>query len=200
MLSSSFVSSLSRRLKSDAEESRKSSLTKDEDGENFGSFRQLSLASTQSFIQRRLFNTSVALTVPLFSFTLPQRASQGSTVDLANQAIFGLFALLVTMLVFTVPVLFTGVRPTVVNGRNAEGGTQGILNHLMSSTPIFNLMGADLQHKIGLDSTKCLQKTICEAHRSPRNKHYGLLALPFQIFFPWVHLNFLWQMCPIKLQ
>jgi hypothetical protein len=49
------------------------------------SLRQISLAQTQPFIQRRLFNTSVALTVPLFSFTLPQRATQGTSVDLANQ-------------------------------------------------------------------------------------------------------------------
>ena len=43
-------------------------------------------AGGDTFIRRRLFNTSIALTVPLFSFTLPSRgSSQGSTVDLANQ-------------------------------------------------------------------------------------------------------------------
>lgn len=54
-------------------------------GDGYETLRQMSLASTQSFIRRRLFNTSVALTVPLFSFTLPQRGVEGSTVDLANQ-------------------------------------------------------------------------------------------------------------------
>ncbi len=85
MLSSSLTSYLSRGLKSGLDES--DSTYPHQENDNIGSFRQLSLASTQSFIQRRLFNTSVALTVPIFSFTLPQRASQGSTVDLANQVI-----------------------------------------------------------------------------------------------------------------
>jgi len=57
--------------------------TKDTGG--YDSLRDFATAPESAFIQRRLFNTSVALTVPLFSFTLPQRASQGSTVDLANQ-------------------------------------------------------------------------------------------------------------------
>jgi len=52
------------------------------------SFRQFPLAQTEAFIQRRLFNTSVALTVPLFAFTLPQRAVEGTSVDLANQVIY----------------------------------------------------------------------------------------------------------------
>jgi hypothetical protein len=51
----------------------------------FESLRDFSTSYDNTFIQRRLFNTSVALTVPLFSFTLPQRASSGSSVDLANQ-------------------------------------------------------------------------------------------------------------------
>lgn len=42
----------------------------------------------------------------------------------------------------------------------------------------------EFRDQIGLDSTKCMQKTICEAHRSPKNKKYGLLVLPFQMFFP----------------
>ncbi|CAL8091138.1 unnamed protein product [Orchesella dallaii] len=149
----------------------------------YDTLRQLSTAATQPFIRRRLFNTSVALTVPLFSFTLPQRAAEGSTVDLANQAIFGLFALLVVMLVFTVPVLFTGIRPFQLDGRsNQEDTSQNILNNLMNSEHLINLMGADMRNKIGLNPDECLQKSICDAHRHP--KKYGLFALPFQIFFP----------------
>lgn len=95
MLSSSFASHgesplSGRSLKSDIDFGAgfgDESSSRDDNNLNLGSFRQLSLASTQPFIQRRLFNTSVALTIPIFSFTLPQRASQGSTVDLANQVI-----------------------------------------------------------------------------------------------------------------
>jgi len=56
------------------------------DGDDgYESLRQISGSTDNTFIQRRLFNTSVALTIPLFSFTLPQRATSGSSVDLANQ-------------------------------------------------------------------------------------------------------------------
>lgn len=43
----------------------------------------------------------------------------------------------------------------------------------------------DHQHfikKIGLEWQSCMKKTICEAHRNP--KRYGLLAIPFHMFFP----------------
>ena len=43
-------------------------------------------------------------------------------------------------------------------------------------------MHADMTNNIGLDTGKCLQKTICEAHKSP--KKYGMMATVFQIFFP----------------
>lgn len=154
-------------------------------GDAYETLRQMSLASTQPFIKRRLFNTSVALTVPMFSFTLPQRAAEGSTVDLANQAIFGLFALLTTMLVFAVPVLFTGIRPFDVYGRSMKDNdeSQNILNNLLkNSEHTVNLMGADMKNKIGINPEECLQKTICDAHRHP--KKFGLFGLPFQIFFP----------------
>ncbi len=156
-------------------------------GDAYETLRQMSLASTQPFIKRRLFNTSVALTVPMFSFTLPQRAAEGSTVDLANQAIFGLFALLTTMLVFAVPVLFTGIRPFDVYGRSMKDNdqSQNILNNLLNSEHTINLMGTDTQNKIGINPEECLQKTICDAHRHP--KKFGLFGLPFQIFFPLVN-------------
>lgn len=170
----------------------------------FESLKAFATAPESTFIQRRLFNTSVALTVPLFSFTLPQRASEGSTVDLANQVrskilvikrepfktflkkyvtnpqvIFGLFSMLVVVLIFAVPILFTGSKPDFLGRSN---GQNGILEHLMSSKKVLNFMGADLTNNIGLDSTKCLQKTICEAHKYP--KKYGMMATPFLIFFP----------------
>ena len=51
----------------------------------YESLRAYATAPMEPFIRRRLFNTSVALTVPLFSFTLPNRGAEGSTIDLANQ-------------------------------------------------------------------------------------------------------------------
>jgi len=136
-----------------------------------------SLNEETPFVQQRLFNTAVALTVPLFSFQLPQRSVPSGGVDLANQAIFGVFALFIVALVFAVPILFT--KPPDALGRSSR---DGILNHLMNNKNVINFMGADLTNKVGLDTTKCLQKSICEAHRTP--KKYGLLATPFTMFFP----------------
>jgi len=88
------------------------------------------------------------------------------------------FALFVVVLVFAVPVLFT--HPQTFSGRSAD--RNGILNNLMANNKVLNFMGADLSNKVGLDTTTCLQKTICESHRTP--KKYGMLATPFQMFFP----------------
>ncbi len=52
----------------------------------------------------------------------------------------------------------------------------------MASNKVFNFMGADLTNNIGLDTDKCLKKTICEAHKFP--KKYGMMGKPFQMFFP----------------
>ncbi|ODM97061.1 hypothetical protein Ocin01_09619 [Orchesella cincta] len=126
-----------------------------------------SLDSESPFVQQRLFNTAVALTIPLFSFTLPQRSSSYGGIDLANQVIFGAFVLVATLFVFVVPIFFTKPSEGRSNDRN------GILNSLMANNKVFNFMNADLSNKIGLDTSKCLQKTICEANRTPRNMSYG---------------------------
>jgi len=84
-------------------------------------------------------------------------------------------------MVFAIPVLFTGTKSSDLAGRSNDK-TSGILNHLMTANKAFNFMGADFHNNIGLDSEKCLQKTICEPHRYP--DRYGLLAMPFQMFFP----------------
>ncbi|CAL8091132.1 unnamed protein product [Orchesella dallaii] len=135
-----------------------------------------SLDSESPFVQQRLFNTAVALTIPLFSFTLPQRSSNYGGIDLANQVIFGAFVLVATLFVFVVPIFFTKPSEARSNDKN------GILNSLMANNKVFNFMNADLSNKIGLDTSKCLQKSICEANRSP--KKYGVMATPFQMFFP----------------
>ena len=85
------------------------------------------------------------------------------------------------VLVFAVPVLFTGERSPSGWGKRSND-REGILNNLMSTKKVFNFMGADMTNNIGLDTEKCLQKTICEAHKFP--KKFGIMATPFQIFFP----------------
>lgn len=48
-------------------------------------------------VQRRLWNTSWALTIPLFSFKLPHFPDGGF---IANQAIYGLFAFIINIIPF----------------------------------------------------------------------------------------------------
>jgi len=50
-----------------------------------GGYDAYRLDSESPFVKQRLFNTAVALTVPLFSFQLPQRSAPNDGVDLANQ-------------------------------------------------------------------------------------------------------------------
>lgn len=141
-----------------------------------------SLDSESPFVQNRLFNTAVALTIPLFSFTLPQRSSNDGGIDLANQVIFGAFVLIATLFVFVVPIFFTKPPGSAGGYEGRSNDRNGILNNLMANNKVFNFMNADLSNKIGLDTRKCLQKTICEAHRTP--KKYGVMATPFEMFFP----------------
>jgi len=80
-------------------------------------------------------------------------------------------------------VLFTGTTSSTT-GRSNDGSQSqdGILDRLMNKDRMVSLMGSETGTKIGVNPTKCLKKTICEAHRNP--KKYGLLAIPFTMFFP----------------
>lgn len=133
-----------------------------------------------------LYNTSIALTSALFSFELPSSTStEADTVNLANQVIQGMFGFLLSVLIFALPVLLTGQRFNP-NARSNQDNDDGIIATILKTEPLAKLLRNDVHKQIGLEPEKCLQKTICEAHRSPKNKEYGMLALPFQIFYPYV--------------
>lgn len=89
---------------------------------------------------------------------------------------------LTTVLIFALPVLFTGEKLPM--DARSNDGIYGIISKILRTDPIASLIKNGMHKKIGLEPEKCLQKTICEAHRAPENKRYGLLALPFQIFYP----------------
>ncbi|OXA58081.1 uncharacterized protein LOC110846531 [Folsomia candida] len=142
-------------------------------------------------IQRRLFNTSYATTISLFSFSLPRKSTHTETdLDLANQAIFGIFAIVVATVFLALPAIFTSVRhPDLAEADRSLGSitdSKHSLKRLMESPTIFNFMTktSDLSNKIGLDGTSCIQRAVCESHRFPNNKQYGLLAVPFQLLCP----------------
>lgn len=133
-----------------------------------------------------LYNTSIALTSSLFSFELPSSTStEAQTVNLANQVIQGMFGFLLSVLIFALPVLLTGQRFNP-NARSNQDNDDGIIATILKTEPLAKLIRNNVHKQIGLEPEKCLQKTICEAHRSPKNKEYGMLALPFQMFYPYV--------------
>lgn len=88
--------------------------------------------------------------------------------------------MLTGVLIFALPVLFTGQK----FNPEARSNEDGIISRFLQTKPIARLIRNGDLKKIGLEPEKCVQKTICEAHRTPENKKYGMLALPFQIFYP----------------
>jgi len=107
------------------------------------------------------------------------------------QAIYGLYGLLAVILIYAVPVLFTGVRESARKARSVTGfgedendSDNWLISNLMSVDQVQKVFDEEFRDDIGLDRTKCLQKIICEAHRAPKNQEYGLIALPFQMFYP----------------
>lgn len=93
-----------------------------------------------------------------------------------------MFAFLTAVLAFGIPALATGTKFNPSARRNTESA--GIFSQILAQEPMASLIKKEMHKKIGLEPEKCLQKTICEAHRAPKNKKYGLLAVPFQIFYP----------------
>lgn len=150
--------------------------------DGFDSLRSFARDMSNGVLEgRQLYNTSIALTSGLFSFELPSSTStESDTVKLANQVIFGMFGFLTSVLVFALPVLLTGQKFNP-NARSNEGG---ILETLLKTEPLATLIKQGFHKDIGLEPEKCLQKTICEAHRQPKNKEYGMMAVPFQMFYP----------------
>lgn len=96
--------------------------------------------------------------------------------------VYFLFAVLYSTASFVVPVVFSGIRDPTITGRSqGEANSEALLDRLLAPQPLVDFMGTKGLQRVGLDGRKCLLKTICVANRS--NK-YGLLGLPFQIFFP----------------
>lgn len=103
------------------------------------------------------------------------------------------------------PAIFTAVRAPDLAGED-RGLKEGAWNfnwgsstsrrkhameRLIESPRILNFMRAssDLSNKIGLDPVTCVQRGVCEAHRTPDNKRFGFLAIPFQLIFPYTKIS-----------
>lgn len=67
-----------------------------------------------------------------------------------------------------------------------DGESESLMNRLLEPHPLVDFMGMGGIQKVGLDGKKCLLKTICEANSPHTRNNYGILTLPFRMFYPCV--------------
>jgi len=134
------------------------------------------------------FNTSIAFTIPLFSFTLPQGGEGSIFQTLESQAVTVLatLAFLVLGSIAILPSLYSlfglSTSGRSYNGMDNEiGGEGGIAEYIVS------FIENSLDNLPNTNGEDCVKRSICEAHDEPQK--YGFLALPFQIFFPPMDIN-----------
>ncbi len=113
------------------------------------------------------YDTSLAFSVPLFSYTMPGYRENPSNTDLLGQAAIALGSLGLLATVAYIP-FYIGLDGSTVVGRS--GGPLETMAGLADSW----------SRAIGLD--ECGQMAICDAHANYRD--YGILALPIVLFFP----------------
>ncbi|OXA58585.1 hypothetical protein Fcan01_07314 [Folsomia candida] len=133
-----------------------------------------------NLFSRRLFNTTMNYIVPCVEVTLPLRTEDGNTVHLAMQAFLGLFSAIAWIATVAIPLVLTEIAPFGLKKRSfsSEQGSTFEYKLINKFSPLFNEKAAK---KIGIEWDACLHKTICQAHRTP--KQYGIFAVPFVALF-----------------
>ena len=122
-----------------------------------------------------IFNTTLAFTIPLFSFSLPDRATAGK--EYTKQAALSLIGLALVGGIAVVPYVW-----------QASKGSKGVKTWLSSSranndaevSSSVLAMVAKVGSMVGLDPQTCVQRSICETYRRP--ERYGYLTLPVRYF------------------
>ncbi|KAL7632862.1 UNVERIFIED_CONTAM: hypothetical protein RMT77_016859 [Armadillidium vulgare] len=132
-----------------------------------------------NFDRGAAFNTSVAFTIPLFSFTLPGAAETAATGLDANS--FGVLAFVALFLLGGLGVSIY----TTSQGGNEDGvevlrgfGETNYFNNRLLNRVYDSLF--ELPEVLNVES--CTQLCICSAHAEP--ERYGILAWPIRILVP----------------
>jgi len=123
-----------------------------------------------NYDQAAAFNTSVAFTIPLFSFTLPGAST--TTTGLDKQS-FGAMAFVALFLLGGLGVAIYTTTATTARSMG-DDEDQSLLTTLIS-----NSLGG-IPNIIDTDS--CAKLTICGAYQD--STKYGLLALPLKYLVP----------------
>ncbi|XP_046456963.1 uncharacterized protein LOC124204020 [Daphnia pulex] len=120
-----------------------------------------------------IFNTTLAFTIPLFSFSLPDRATAGK--DYTKQAALSLFGLAIVGGIAIMPYVWAARSPlgkkTVVESSRAKKDE--------ISSSILPMI-ANVASLAGLDAKTCVQRSVCETYRNP--ERYGYLVFPVRYF------------------
>ncbi|CAL4066702.1 unnamed protein product [Meganyctiphanes norvegica] len=124
-----------------------------------------------NYDQAAAFNTSVAFTIPLFSFTLPGASS--TTTGLDKQS-FGAMAFVALFLLGGLGVAIYTTTGTGAGGRSMDDEDQSLLTSLIT-----NSLGG-LPNVIDTDS--CAKLAVCGAYQD--SSKYGLFALPLKFLVP----------------
>lgn len=129
-----------------------------------------------NYDQAAAFNTSVAFTIPLFSFTLPG-ASDTSAAGMDAQS-FGAIAFIALFLLGGLGVaIYTTSQGAVGGGRqhtDGESYQESLLARLVSDS-LYGLPNI-------VDTGSCVRLTVCGAYAEPQR--YGLFALPIRFLVP----------------
>jgi hypothetical protein len=119
-----------------------------------------------------IFNTTLAFTIPLFSFTLPDRASAGK--DYTKEAALSLFGLALVGGLAVIPYVWSASQGNLkknwtISGRENEDVTPTFLSNALS-----------LASRAGLDSQECMLRSVCEANQHPE-RFSTFLVLPVHL-------------------
>lgn len=125
------------------------------------------------------FNTSVAFTIPLFSFTLPGAQETADTGIEGNS--FGVLAFVALFLLGGLGVAIY----TTSQGGNVDGtplprkfGAEDYLDNPL----LTRIYDAIFELPEALDVDSCVKLSICAAHAEPL--HYGVLSWPIRLLVP----------------
>ncbi|KAK4302634.1 hypothetical protein Pmani_025282 [Petrolisthes manimaculis] len=126
-----------------------------------------------NYDQASAFNTSVAFTIPLFSFTLPG-AADATAAGLDSQS-FGALAFIALFLLGGLGVaIYTTSQGSTARQADGTMHQESILTRLVteSLTGLPNIV----------DTGSCARLAVCGAHAEPQR--YGLLAWPIKFLVP----------------